>query len=155
MGGYLEYGLNRVFAVSIDGAVDLHRPYFLYERGVGIDDEGNEVLDWTKPQKVTKYFHSSGAISVLYAIDLFKIVPVFAVGAIATRVDRRIDGKKETGRAFGIRIGGGFEYYLGLFSFGAGVYSDRYFGGSARVVNRIFLALKGAVVFDLGAKSLE
>ena len=155
LGGHIEYGLNRVFALAIDGAVDLHLPYDLYERGIGKNEEGNEVLDWAEPRRVTKYFHSSGAFSVLYAIDLFRIVPVFAVGVIVTRVDRRIEEKRETKRAFGIRIGGGFEYYLQRFSFGAGLYSDRFLGGNSDVINRLFLAIKGAVVFDLGAKSLE
>lgn len=155
LGGHVEYGLNRVFALAVDGSVDLHLPYDLFEWGIIKDEDGKEMLGWAKPKRVTNYFHTSGAFSILYAIDLFKVVPVFAVGVIVVRVDRRIDEERETKRAFGIRIGGGFEYYLQRFSFGAGIYSDRFLVGNAEVIHRTFLALKGAVVFDLGAKSLE
>jgi hypothetical protein len=155
LGGYMEYGLNKVFAISIDGAVDLHRPYQAWVQGEILDDEGKQDLGWVEGPKVTKYFHTTGAISVLYAIDLFRIVPVFSVGFVATRVDKRIDGKHEKESAFGFRIGGGFEYYLGRFSFGAGVHSDRYIGRDIELINRLCVSAKGAVVFDFGAESLE
>ena len=156
LGGHIEYGLNRVFAISIDGAIDLHRPYRPWVKGERPNSEGEMVPGWVEGPINDKYFLSTGAFSVLYAIDLFRIVPIISVGFVATREDRRIDGEHQTSRAFGFRIGGGFEYYFKHFSVGAGIHSDRYVGSRDNdLVNRIAFSVKGAVVFDFGAKSLE
>ena len=156
LGGFAEYGINRVFAISVEGATDLHLPYTPQEKTVVIGEDGKEEIGYERGRRVDKYFHSTGAISVLYAIDLFRIVPVFSVGFVATREDKRFDGEHQTVRLYGFRIGGGFEYYLKYFSFGAGVYSDRYVANENKeITNRLCLSIRGAYVFDFGAKSLE
>ena len=130
VGAHVVFGINDVVAVAWDAAFDWHRSYREYNYKEYENEDGEVSMEWLPGAKIRRYFVSTTALSVLYAIDISRVVPYLVAGVSGARVDRDVNDVHDAGYALGLRVGGGFDYYFRRFTVGVGITSDKYYLGN-------------------------
>ena len=130
VGAQVVFGINDFVGIAWDAAFDWHPSYreYLYEEYQ--NDDGNLSMEWQPGPRIDRYFVSTTALSLVYAIDVSRVVPYLTAGVSGARVDRDLDGVHEAQYALGVRLGGGFDYYFSKFTLGGGVTYDKYLYGN-------------------------
>jgi hypothetical protein len=149
LGAHLTYGITSFFGVDIEGAFDLHKDYQTLHEDVVENEDGTVGWAWIKGPKITKYYLTSWAASLVYALDVLRVVPYLTAGATGARIDRRWDGKHRADYEVGLRLGIGFDFgvfkYFGL---GAIVFSDWYYKGTSNHNRRVAFMLRISLAYD-------
>ena len=154
-GIHVLYGFNDFVGLSLEGAFDLHRSHTRYEI-VEVQRGGNQtVLDWDEGPKVSNYYLSSTALSVVYALDVMRVVPFLSLGVMGARIDRKIDGQHRAEYDVGMRINVGFNYvFNNRFGLGTLFTYDQHIYANSDHKRRMTLLIRGSLVFDFNARSL-
>jgi hypothetical protein len=154
-GANLFYGFNRFVGLSLEGAFDLHRAHTRYEIVEVQSGATQTVLGWAPGPKVSKYFLSSTALSVVYALDVMRVLPFVSIGVLGVRIDRKIDGQHQAEYDVGMRINLGFHYVFNTrFGLGALFTYDQHLYTNSDHKRRMAVLIRGTVVFDFNARSL-
>ena len=155
LGAHLTYGITSVVGVCIEGSFDLHKDHVTAEKQVVVNEDNEQELKWVEGPKVTNYFLSTTALSVVYAIDVLRVVPFLTAGIVGARIDRRVDGEHEKDFEAGLRFSLGFDYaLLKHLALGAMVLTDRfYFGTSPHERRMAFMVrISAGLSFDKSKK---
>lgn len=154
VGAHLTYGITKSFGLSFEANFDWH-PDYIMQTLQAYQEEEEVVVGYLDSAAVTRCFLTSVAASVVYAIDITRVVPYLSLGLVGTRSDQEINSRHIAEYDLGIRIGFGFTYavfdYLLL---GAALHSDTYLLSTTPYNTRIAVLGQVTFVFDVSAKIL-
>ncbi len=154
LGAHITYGINSIIGVCLEGSFDLHKDHYTAGEEVK-EEDGEMVLTWVRGPKVTNYFLSTTALSLVYAVDVLRVVPYLSAGIVGARIDRRVAGKHEKDFEAGLRFSVGFDYnLLKHFGLGALVMTDRFYFGTSPHERRVTFLVRVSVglTFDKSKK---
>ncbi len=150
-GAHLTYGFNDSWGISAEGNFDLHTPYVIYKKGeVEGEVPGVTEVDWVEDLSVDRSFASSVTLSVVYIVDVMRMLPFIALGVNGVRVDQRSGSVTRTGYAFGVRISLGVDYMLtDNLGLGAVLHYDNNIVGRSDFLRRIEILARITFFFDV------
>lgn len=155
LGAHLTYGITSVVGVCVEGSFDLHKDHVTAEKQVIVNEDNEQELKWVEGPKVTNYFLSTTALSLVYAIDVLRVVPFLTAGIVGARIDRRVNGEHEKDFEAGVRLSIGFDYaLLKHLALGAMVLTDRFYFGTSPHERRVVFMVRfsAGLSFDKSKK---
>lgn len=142
-------GLTEWLALSWESAFDWHPDYQNYLKEEVEDEDGKVSMEWVANAMVEHYYVSTTALSIVYALDVTRVLPYFSAGPAGVRVDKTTAGLHAATHGFGMRVGGGFDYSFKQFTLGAGITSDRFFVGNTDHDRRILFFVRVSSLFRI------
>ena len=147
VGAQVVWAINDFVALAWDAAFDWHRNYQEHHYKEYKNDDDEISMEWLPGPQIGRYFVSTTALSIVYAIDVCRVVPYLTAGLSGARVDRDVNDVHEAGYTLGLRLGGGFDYYFKTFTLGGGITSDKYYFGNADHDLRVLFFLRISYLF--------
>jgi hypothetical protein len=152
-GFQLVLGLTEVVGLSLEGSFDLHKSYKERSKTEVTDEDDNLSLGWEPSADISRYFVSTAALSIVYAIDVARLLPYFSLGPAGIRTDKTVDGIHEAAYGFGVRAAGGIDLMFDRFCVGLGVAADSYWVGDTDHSTRILVWVRASALFHLKKRS--
>ena len=154
VGAHLTYGITKSFGLSFEGDFDWH-PDYIMQTLQAYQEAEEVVVGYLDSAAVTRCFLTSVAASVVYAIDVMRVVPYLALGLVGTRSDQEINSRHIAEYDLGIRVSFGFTYALfDHLLLGAVLHSDTYLLSTTPYNTRIAVLANVTFAFDIDAKIL-
>jgi Outer membrane protein beta-barrel domain len=154
-GLHLEYGFDNTWGLRVEGNFDWHPDYGTIVVGEIVSPEGEAEAGYLAGPSVTDCYLSATAISLVYNLDVMRVVPFLSLGVVGARVDQKENSVQTTNWELGIRMSIGADYmfldYLGL---GGILVSDQFFFGESDYENRMAVMARLTFFFDLSSGSL-
>lgn len=148
---HITFGLTDTFGLSLGGAMAWYGGYIPAVPMETVDENGEPTTIYVKGPETSDLTTWDLALSLIYAIDVTRIVPYLEIGAVAVRVAERLDGTEEVDLEVGMRIALGFDYLLlDHLSLGAAGGIDTYFTGTSGYGSRLAFLVRATLVWDLG-----
>ncbi len=141
------YGFNESVALLLEGTFDWHAKYTSYVKDEVTNEDKEVSMEWVAKSAVEHYYLTTWALSIVYAVDVTRVVPYLLAGTVGMRMDRTVDGVHDAAFGFGLRLGGGFDYCFERLTIGAGITSDRYYVGNSDQERRILFFLRVSSLF--------
>ncbi len=138
----LAYGLSDAWMVSAAGSLGWFAPWAPRIPTEMVNEEGETVPVLAKGDRHDGILAAEMVFSVLYALDVMRVLPRFGAGVISARLDERRAGERFVDWEVGLRFEVGLDYdALEHLSIGAAAWFDTYFTArSAYIGKNTFLA---------------
>ncbi|MFO8074336.1 MAG: hypothetical protein R6V85_20935 [Polyangia bacterium] len=138
----LLYGLSDAWMVSAAGSLGWFAPWVPRIPTEIVNEEGERVPVLARGDRHDGILAAEMVLSVLYALDVMRVLPYFGAGVISARLGERRAGERFVDWEVGLRFEVGLDYdALEHISIGAAARFDTYFTTrSAYIGKNTFLA---------------
>ncbi|MDJ0763693.1 MAG: hypothetical protein QNJ97_11980 [Myxococcota bacterium] len=148
----LSYGLTESFGIGLETNFDVQSPFTLYGLGeVPGEAPGETEIGPVEINRVKASYVSQLTLSIIYVLDVMKLMPYFSLGVSGARNDQQTRRYDSWGYVLGMRLSIGAQYQvLEYLDVGAVFQSDFYYKGVSDFVGRIAVLARIAVKFNVG-----
>jgi hypothetical protein len=147
---YIQYGFTDAFGASVAAGMAWFGGYVPIVPVAAIDENGEQVTVFQRGPQVDDIQLWDLALSLIYAIDVTRVVPYFALGVVSARIAETHAGQSVVDYEIGMRTDLGFDYkLLRHLTLGAAAGMDTYFTDSSGYSSRFEFIVRVTVIWDL------
>ncbi len=151
-GVHLTYGFNESWGLCLEGNFDWHAPYTVYVLDEIADETEDETtVGYVEGATVERSFATSIALSVLYIVDVMRLMPYLGAGVIGARYNQKWGQTPIVGYDLGFRVTIGADFaLLEYLSVGVVLHNDNYLVGNSDFYTRLEIMARVTFIFDVG-----
>jgi hypothetical protein len=144
------FGLTDTFGISITGGMAWFGDYIPVIPTSTFDENDEPITEYMNGPTISRLTVWDLALQGIYAIDVSRVVPYFALGAVVARVAEKQDAAEVVDLDVGLKIDLGFDYLLlEHMTIGAVVGMDTFFTGQSQYGSRFNFLVRFTAVWDL------
>jgi hypothetical protein len=154
LGLHLTYGITETWGISLEGNLDWYPPYQTYVLDQVIveteDGDTDTLVGWVHGPWIGSSFLTSATASIIYMIDIMRVLPYVAVGLNASRSILKSGARYYKGSELGLRVSVGADYMFSPIS-GAGLalHEDISLVGTSAFSNRLAIMVRFIYFFNV------